>query len=219
MLELSHLKKTFAGPDGEVRALDDVSLRVEAGDIVAIEGPSGSGKSTLLLIAGGLLAPSAGEVRLDGVDPYALDSGARARWRARRVGFVFQQFHLIPYLNALENALAPTLALAAPGAEKRAGELLEGLGLSHRRHHVPAALSVGERQRVAMARALLQRPALVLADEPTGNLDDENAQAILEHLVDYAGQGAAVILATHDARLSAHARARYRLHGGRLDGG
>jgi ABC-type lipoprotein export system ATPase subunit len=196
MLQLHHLIKTYGGA---VRALDGVTLSVAAGEFVAVRGPSGCGKTTLLLTAGGLLAPDAGEVRLAGEDPYRLSAEQRARFRAERIGFVFQQFHLIPYLNVLENILAPSLASAASPSHRlrRAGELAERFGLAARLTHVPSELSTGERQRVALARALLNEPRLVLADEPTGNLDADNARTVLNALADYARAGGAVLLATH----------------------
>ena len=206
MLQVENLVKTFDGPDGTVRALDGVSLSVGSGEMVAVRGPSGCGKTTLLLAAGALLRPSEGSVRLDGEDPYALDPDARARWRGTRVGFVFQQFYLVPYLTVLENILTPSLAVAQPGSADRAHELLDQFGLGPRARHVPAELSVGERQRTALARALLNRPALLLADEPTGNLDDANAETVLGHLAGFAEDGGAVLVVSHDARVGAYAR-------------
>src|SRR5437764_5922627 len=198
MLEIRELSKTYRGPAGPVRVLQGLSLDVAAGEFVAVQGRSGCGKTTLLLAAGGLLRPGAGQVRVAGQELYALSEEARARFRAAHVGFVFQQFHLVPYLSILDNVLAPSLALAVPDAEKRAHELIARLGLSHRARHVPAELSTGERQRTALARALLNRPKLHLADEPTGNLDRENAAVVLGHLAEFAGSGGAVLLVTDD---------------------
>jgi ABC-type lipoprotein export system ATPase subunit len=200
MLEIRNVAKSYHGPAGCIPALHDLSLRVEGGEFVAVQGPSGCGKTTLLLVAGGLLQPDAGQVVVAGQDLYALAAEARARFRAGAVGFVFQQFHLVPYLNVLDNVLAPTLAQTVPGARERAKELLKRFGLSDRLRHVPAQLSTGERQRTALARALLARPRVLLADEPTGNLDDDNGQAVLHHIQDYARTGAAVLLVTHDRR-------------------
>ncbi len=187
----------------EVIAVAGVDLRLRAGELRVLAGPSGSGKSTLLLCAGGLLQPSAGRVWLQGKDIYSLDSEPRSRWCARRVGFVFQQFHLVPFLNIVENILLGTLS----GGEKkenlqqRAEMLLEKFSLSSRRGHPVSELSVGERQRVALARALLFKPALLLADEPTGNLDAGNAEIVLQTLRDYASEGGAVLLVTHNRQL------------------
>jgi putative ABC transport system ATP-binding protein len=216
LLNVSQLSKTFRGPDGQVSAVDGVSLSIEPGEFVAVRGSSGCGKTTLLLAAGGLLAPDAGEVLIEGQNPYRLSSEARARFRAEKIGFVFQQFHLVPYLTVLDNVLAPTLARPADGARARAEELLERFGMMHRRHHVPSALSTGERQRVALARALLNRPRLLLADEPTGNLDRENAEAVLQYLTDFAQDGGGVLLVTHDDTAGDYAQRSVYMRGGRL---
>jgi len=199
MLQIRDVVKTYPGPNGRVRALDGVTLNVEAGEFVVVRGPSGCGKTTLLLAAGCLLRPTEGTLTIDGQDPYALSPEARARLRADGIGFVFQQFHLVPYLTVLENVLTPSLALSGSesGSETRARELLDRFGLTHRAEHVPAELSTGERQRAALARALLNRPKLLLADEPTGNLDPENAETVLHHIVDFSNSGGAVLLVTH----------------------
>ena len=216
MLELKNISKTFDGPDGDVAALDDVSLSVASGELVVVYGPSGCGKTTLLLIAGGLLRPGRGAVVLDGREPYRLGPNQRSALRAEALGFVFQQFHLIPYLSVLENVLAASAARPQPGVLERAHELVRHVGLEERINHVPAQLSTGERQRTALARALLNRPKCILADEPTGNLDEENAAAVLEHLVEFAGQGGAVLLVTHDAGAAQHAHHTIHLTRGRL---
>jgi putative ABC transport system ATP-binding protein len=206
MLELRHIRKTYSGPQGPVTPLADFSLHVGQGEFVAVRGASGSGKTTLLLIAGGLLQPDAGQVSCQGEDVYAFSSEARARWRAASVGFVFQQFHLVPYLSVLENVLAPTLAQPIAAARDRAAELLERFGLTSRTHHRPAELSTGERQRTALARALLGQPRLVLADEPTGNLDETNGALVLSCLSEFARSGGAVLLVTHDSRAAEFAQ-------------
>ncbi len=215
-LELADIAKTYQGKDGQVLALAGVDLNVPAGEFVAIEGKSGCGKSTLLLVAGGMLAPDQGRVQVAGQDPYALGSDARARFRAAHIGFVFQQFHLVPYLNVLENTLAPSLALDVPRAKERAEELLERFGLTARRRHLPAELSTGERQRTALARALLTKPALLLADEPTGNLDPDSAHLVLAALAEFAQNGGSVLLVTHDAQAAARAGRVVRLESGVL---
>jgi len=198
LLELRNLSKSFAGPNGAVNAVNGMTLSVERGAFVAVRGPSGCGKTTLLLAAGGLLAPEGGEVRIAGEDPYRLLPEQRARFRAQHIGFVFQQFHLVPYLDVLDNILVPSLALAATGRRQRAEALAARFGLTDRLHHVPAQLSTGERQRTALARALLNEPELVLADEPTGNLDEASARVVLGALADFSGAGGAVLLVTHD---------------------
>jgi ABC-type lipoprotein export system ATPase subunit len=199
VLEVTDLSKRYSGPSGVVHALSGLSLAVGAGEFVAVQGPSGCGKSTLLLAAGGLLRPDGGQVCVAGQDLYALNAEARAVFRAAHIGFVFQQFHLVPYLSVLDNVLAPTLALRREGALARAGELIAQFGLRDRQHHLPEQLSVGERQRTALARAVLNRPELLLADEPTGNLDKDNAGLVLEALAGFARAGGAVLLVTHDA--------------------
>jgi putative ABC transport system ATP-binding protein len=204
-LELREVSHVFPGAGGPVRALDRVSLTLEPGQFAAVRGPSGCGKTTLLLVAGTLLAPEAGSVRVDGQAPYELAPEARARFRAETIGFVFQQFHLVPYLSVLENVLAASLARPDRGARARAQQLVRELGLESRADHKPRALSTGERQRTALARALLNRPRVLLADEPTGNLDEQSAQWVLEHLAAFAREGGAVLLATHDARAAARA--------------
>jgi len=216
ILQMSAIDKRFSGPDGMVLALASISLSVEAGELTVVEGPSGCGKSTLLLAAGGLLAPDRGQVRVDDQDLYALNPERRARFRARNIGFVFQQFHLIPYLSVLDNVLAPSMALPRPEAEDRALQLIEALGLSARRRHFPPALSTGERQRTALARALLNRPRLLLADEPTGNLDPQNTDAVFAHLAEFARAGGAVLVVTHDAQAARHAGRVVALRDGRL---
>jgi ABC-type lipoprotein export system ATPase subunit len=160
--------------------------------------------------------PTAGRVSVDGQDPYALSSEARARFRASTLGFVFQQFHLVPYLSVMDNILAPSVALPAPDARTRAAELAERFGLTSRADHVPAELSVGERQRVALARALLNRPKVILADEPTGNLDGANAETVLGHLAAFAQDGGTVLLVTHDPRSTGYAQRTLHMEQGRL---
>jgi ABC-type lipoprotein export system ATPase subunit len=211
MLEIRDLSKIYRGPAGTLRVLQGLSLEVAAGEFVAVQGRSGCGKTTLLLAAGGLLRPDAGRVLVAGQDLYALPEEARARFRAAHIGFVFQQFHLIPYLSALDNVLAAGLAVKVPDARARAEGLLAALGLAERRRHVPAELSTGERQRTALARALFHRPRLLLADEPTGNLDRDSAEVVLNHLAEFARSGRAVLLVTHDPEAAARAQRVLRL--------
>ena len=217
ILEVTNVHKTFAGTNGSsVKAVEGVDLEARAGEFLALRGPSGCGKSTLLFVTGGLLRPDEGKVEIAGESLYEQDAAKQASIRASQVGFVFQQFHLVPYLNALDNVLAPTLARSIPDATEKANALLETFGLSDRRGHVPSTLSVGEQQRVALARALLPEPKLLLADEPTGNLDPENAKAILTRLGDFAAAGGAVIMVTHDDRAAEHATRSIQMDKGRL---
>ena len=216
-LRATNVQKTFAGPKGSsVTAVNDMSLEIASGEFVAMGGSSGCGKSTILLIAGGLLRPDQGELEIMGTRPYEVDSTRRASIRSQYIGFVFQQFHLVPYLDALDNVLAPTLARSLPNAEDKAMALLEKFGLTERRHHVPSALSVGEQQRVALARALLLEPKLLLADEPTGNLDPENTDSILDHLVAFAKEGGAVLMVTHDDLAANRASRSIRMEKGSI---
>jgi putative ABC transport system ATP-binding protein len=217
LLQIENLSKSYPGPEGRVSAVDEVSLDLSAGEFVAVQGPSGCGKTTLLLAAGTLLQPTRGRVLINGCNPYALSPGPRAQFRSENVGFVFQQFHLVPYLNVLDNILAPTLALRRDGgAQTRALELAEQFGLTNRLRHIPAALSTGERQRVALARALLNKPSLLLADEPTGNLDEQNGQVVLRCLAGFARGGGAVLLVTHEPRAGDHVSRMVSMAGGRL---
>jgi putative ABC transport system ATP-binding protein len=219
-LKVSNLVKRFATSHGDVNAVDGVSFEVGDGEFVALYGPSGCGKSTLLLMTGGLLSPDEGVVEIGGENPYALSPNERAKFRGERVGFVFQQFYLIPYLDVLDNVLVCELAgeKRAGGLRERAEGLLEKFQLNHRLHHVPSALSVGEQQRVALARAMLRDPKLLLADEPTGNLDPENAAILLENLAGYARDGGAVLMVTHDEKAREAADRAVRLDAGVIAG-
>ena len=201
---------------GSVAALDGVSFTIEPGEFVAVHGPSGCGKTTLLHVLGALQKPSGGSLDIGQTNPYALSPRARARFRARNIGFVFQHFHLLPYLSVLDNVLAPTLATRVNNARTRATSLLEELGLAGRHQHVPSRLSAGEQQRTALARALITQPKLILADEPTGNLDHENATHVLDQLADYAKTGAIVLMVTHDEHTMKTAGRRIGMDQGHL---
>jgi ABC-type lipoprotein export system ATPase subunit len=182
----------------EVAALAQVDLQVSRGEFVCVRGPSGSGKSTLLMTIGAMLRPSAGRVEVAGTDLYAIGSRARAAFRAENIGFVFQMFHLLPYLDVRAN-IATAHSTIAPARRRAAtDELLERIGLTERAAHLPAELSAGECQRVAVARALLNSPTLLLADEPTGNLDPESSTAVGELFEEYRAQGGTVLMVTHD---------------------
>lgn len=198
LLTLDSVSKTFKTSRMEVKALHDVSLCVMPGEFIAVMGPSGCGKSTLLLTCGTLLSPDAGTVMFQDANPYFLSPDQRAAFRAAHIGFLFQQFHLIPYLNARANVLTAVTKMTATEARRRADELLEQFGLSARARHFPSELSVGERQRVGLARAILNAPPLLLADEPTGNLDAAAGSLVMDALADYARHGGAVLMVTHD---------------------
>jgi putative ABC transport system ATP-binding protein len=216
MLILQDLAKTYRTRAGEVKALDGVSLRIDPGEFIAVCGPSGSGKTTLLMMIAAMLRPSRGAVRFEDRDIYQMTGSARARFRARNIGFVFQMFHLVPYLNVLENVLVAWAVAHCGDAKARAEELLQRLGLGHRIGHRPSELSAGEKQRTAIARALLNRPKLILADEPTGNLDPQNAQGVLQHLQRFQKEGGTVIVATHGLAAQGCATRTINLREGRL---
>lgn len=217
MIEFQQVTKEYSAAGGVVRAVDGVTLSIEQGAFVAIRGPSGCGKSTLLGLAGGLDTPTSGQIRVAGADLAALSGGERARFRGENIGFVFQTFHLLPYLNVLENVLVAALPGQTGAALRRANDLLQRFGLCHRLRHRADQLSVGERQRVAVARALLNRPKVLLADEPTGNLDPDNALATLDLLRDFQAQGGAVLLVTHDDAAAAYAQRVIRMKAGRIE--
>jgi putative ABC transport system ATP-binding protein len=197
ILNATGLQKRYGD---KVTAVDEFSLTLMSGEFVALHGPSGCGKSTLLLLLGGLTRPDRGTVQLKGTDFSSLRPDARARHRADHLGFVFQDANLIPYGTVLDNVVIPLLAKSRADAHERAASLLEELGLSDRLTHKPRELSAGEQQRVALARALIHKPALLLADEPTGNLDAENAEVVLETFRKHAAGGGAVLMVTHDEK-------------------
>ncbi len=197
MLQLENITQVFRSGRLSVTAIKSASLKVDAGEFVAVTGPSGCGKSTLLLIAGGLLEPDEGTASIDGTDLYGLDANARAKFRNERVGFVFQELHLVPYLSVLNNVRAPALVTGTP-SQDRALSLLDTFGLSDRLSHRPGKLSTGERQRTALARAMLNEPSILMADEPTGNFDAENSEIVLSHMRQFAESGGSVLLVTHD---------------------
>ncbi|HYR73878.1 MAG TPA: ABC transporter ATP-binding protein [Candidatus Acidoferrum sp.] len=200
-----------------MEVLTDVSLEVPAGQFLAIAGPSGSGKSTLLGLIAGLDQPTAGQIEVAGVDVTALDEDGLARFRRDHVGYVFQSFHLLPTLTAQENVAVPLELAGDAGAAARAAALLAEVGLAERAHHYPVQLSGGEQQRVAVARAMARRPALLLADEPTGNLDSATGKQIIELLVGLNRRlGSTLVLVTHDAALAAHADRVVTLRDGRI---
>ena len=218
MLTAESIRKTFTTRAGELPVLRDVSLSLAAGQTAAILGPSGSGKSTLLNILGTLEPPTSGRFRLDDCDPFTLPEPELARFRNQRVGFVFQDHHLLPQCSAMENVLLPTLTHEhGEDPLPRARELLERVGLGQRLDHRPAELSGGERQRVAIARALINQPKLILADEPTGNLDQKTAEQIADLLVElHHTQQTVLIVVTHSHELAARFDTRFELAEGTL---
>jgi putative ABC transport system ATP-binding protein len=207
VIELRGLARTYPGPP-PVPALRPADLVIEAGDYVAVTGPSGSGKSTLLHLLGLLDVPTEGSYRLDGLDTSTLSDRDRSALRGRRIGFVFQAFHLLPYRTALENVLLAELYNQTPrGARVQAAvDALDAVGLGHRLEALPTTLSGGECQRVAIARALVNRPSLLLCDEPTGNLDSRNAATLMELLDQLNSGGLTIVIITHDAAVAGHAR-------------
>ncbi|RMG34324.1 MAG: ABC transporter ATP-binding protein [Gammaproteobacteria bacterium] len=216
MIELEHVERDFWVGDETVHALADVSLQIPPGDYLSVMGPSGSGKSTLLNVLGLLDRPTRGSYRLEGIETTTLSEEQRAALRRQRIGFVFQAFHLIPRLTAAENiALPMVLAGIPPGKrEQRVAEVLQSLNLSDRAGHRPDQLSGGQRQRVAIGRAIVMQPALLLADEPTGNLDQHSGQEVIALLEQLNADGITLVIVTHDARIGQ--RAHHRVH--MLDG-
>ena len=216
MIRCDEVTKIFRKNGSEVTSLDRFTADIGAGEFVAVRGPSGSGKTTLLLTLGGMQRPSAGLVQFSGRDLYGLSPADRAGLRSGEIGFVFQMFHLVPYLDLMGNVLLASPGKPGPAVRKRAGELLDKLGLAERISHRPGELSAGERQRLAVARALLNRPKLILADEPTGNLDPENAAEVVRHLAEFHQAGGTVVLVTHGTAADTHADRILRLKQGRL---
>jgi lipoprotein-releasing system ATP-binding protein len=214
MLELRSVTKSFDGPQGSLAILDGIDLTLRPGESCSIMGPSGSGKSTLLAILGALEPPSSGEYTLAGEAPFELAPEAQAAFRNRRVGFVFQDHCLLPQLNVLENVLVPLLASGGAPGEARARELIGLVGLTPRIEHRPAELSGGEKQRAAIARALVRDPLLVLCDEPTGNLDRKSAESVAGLLESLTGR--ILVVVTHSPELAARFERRFELRDGRL---
>ena len=217
MIQLRGVSKTVKSGDQPLTILHPLTLDIPGGQFIAIVGPSGSGKSTLLGLIAGLDAPTSGAVLIDGVDITRLDEDTLARLRGEKIGFVFQFFHLIPSLTAYEDIAVPMEIAGSADVRRRTDALLQEVGLTERAHHYPSQLSGGEQQRVALARALANAPAIVLADEPTGNLDTATGRHILELLREiHRARGTTIILVTHDAELAAIADSRLILRDGRV---
>ena len=217
MNRLENVSKIYRKQNDDIRALDDIEISVKEGEFLCVRGPSGCGKSTLLLTMGGMVRPTEGKVLVDGTDVYAISGHERAVFRARNIGFVFQMFHLIPYLSVVENVLVPALAVRRKPDRKEAEGLLERFNMTGRLRHRPAELSTGERQRVAMARALLNKPKLILADEPTGNLDPNNAGEVMDYLAEFHSNGGTVVVVTHEEFAEKHAQRVVHLRDGKID--
>ncbi len=216
LIELQNVEKVYRMDSLEVPALRGVTLAVNSGEFVAIMGPSGSGKSTCMNILGCLDRPTAGTYQLEGVDVSTLDDAALARLRNRRLGFVFQSYNLLPRTPAVENVELPMVYAGVPDRRTRALAALDAVGLRTRAHHLPTQLSGGEQQRVAFARALVMSPAIVLADEPTGNLDSAAAGEIMTLMERLSHQGMTIVLVTHDPDIAAHARRLVQFRDGRI---
>jgi lipoprotein-releasing system ATP-binding protein len=217
LLEVKNLSKEYRTPRGALPILDDVNLTLRRGEAIAVMGPSGSGKSTLLYILGALDSPTAGTVTLDGRNPFELSERDLAAFRNKEVGFIFQDHCLLPQCSVIENVLAPTLVAGTRrgggGDVERARLLLNQVGLTERLEHLPGELSGGEKQRAALARALIREPSLLLCDEPTGNLDHESAERVASLLTElHRQQQTILVVVTHSAELAAHLPARYELH-------
>src|SRR5580658_3949580 len=221
MLEITNLTKQYDTPAGPLPILDNVSMKLVPGDAIAVMGPSGSGKSTLLYILGALDPPTSGQIRLSGQDPFLLKEAEQAAFRNKQVGFLFQDHCLLPQCSVLENVLIPTLVATDQDASKdeaRARALLDQVGLGARLDHRPAELSGGEKQRAALARALIRDPLLLLCDEPTGNLDQDSASAVADLLFAIQAKRSSIMIAvTHSPEFAARFPKRYRLHNRHLE--
>ncbi len=220
MIELRHVSKSYRRGEQIIPVLHDLSLTVPTGDFLALMGPSGSGKSTLLNLIAGIDRPDSGEILIDGTDISRLSESDLARWRASHVGFIFQFYNLIPVLSAHDNVALPLQLTNLSGAEKRrrVEQALIQVGLADRMDHMPSELSGGQQQRVAIARALITDPSLIVADEPTGDLDRQSAEDILAMLEAlHRDMGKTILMVTHDPKAAGHARAIVQLEKGRLD--
>ena len=216
MISCEAVSKVYRTKTGEVRSLDGFDLKIAKGEFLVVRGGSGSGKTTLLLSIGGMLLPTSGRVMFDGQDLYQMSNRDRAQVRSRSVGFVFQMFHLVPYLSVLDNVLLAHSGSADAGIRERGRNLIQTLGIQDRIRHRPAELSAGERQRAAIVRALLNEPEIILADEPTGNLDPSNTQEVFKHLSEFHRGGGTVIVVTHGTGADAFADRVIQLENGRL---
>ena len=218
IIKLEKVKKTYQMGDFVVEAVKDISITINKGDFVAIVGPSGSGKSTMMNLVGALDLATEGKIFLDGLNIENLEESELAQIRGKKIGFVFQNFNLIPTLTALENVMLPMIFqnVSLEEREEKAKKLLEDIGLGHRLTHLPNELSGGEKQRVALARALANDPELILADEPTGNLDTKRSKEVAEMFVRLSNEGKTIILVTHDMEIAKYAKKIYHLRDGKI---
>lgn len=216
MLKVKNVSKIYKKGCQEVKAIDDVSLTISKGDFVSITGPSGSGKSSLLLMLGGMLSPSLGKILIDEDSLYELNPNERASLRQKKMGFVFQTFNLIPYLSAMQNVQVPLFlsGMDEKTQMERAQVLLERVGLGDRMDHIPSELSVGQQQRIALARMLANDPDIILADEPTGNLDPEMSQHVINFLAELNQEGRTIVLVTHDMNVAKRAKRTIKISKG-----
>lgn len=216
LVQFEDISKIYQVRRGQVKALDEVSMQIDEGELVIIRGASGSGKTTMLMTLGGMMRPTKGQITVAGKDIYGMSDRERARFRAYNIGFVFQMFHLVPYLNVLENVLLSSGAAKTNAGQSEAKALLERLNMSGREYHRPSELSAGEKQRTAIARAMLNHPKILLADEPTGNLDPENASEVLGYLDEFHKEGGTVVVVTHGNAADQYADRIIHLREGRI---
>jgi len=217
MLQLKSLKKSYLQGASNIEIFEDLNFHLEKGQRVAIMGKSGSGKSTLLSLISGIIKPNSGDISLDSTSYKNLEESKLNDFRATNIGFIFQNFHLVSYLNALENVMLPAKVCNISNAKEKAIELLDSVGLSHRLNHLPSELSGGEKQRVAIARALIHNPKIILADEPSGNLDDETGKAVMDKLFELIKKNnTTLILVTHSKEVASRCEKTYELASGKL---
>jgi putative ABC transport system ATP-binding protein len=217
-LKMDQIVKTYGGGDSAVNALDGINLSIEPGEFVAVMGESGAGKSTLLSVMGAMNTPSKGHYQVDDIDVYALNSDQRADFRREYLGFVFQSFHLVPYLTVIENVMLPIATVRMPAAKKRSAAMdaLSQVGVDSKAKRLPSQISGGEKERVAVARAIVNNPPILLADEPTGNLDSQNSTEMMNLLGNLNQNGTTVIMVTHSVACASYARRVLQVKDGRL---
>jgi len=216
MVCLENVVKIYKTRTGQVKALDSINLKIQKGEFIVIRGPSGSGKTTLLMTIAGMLHPTSGTVAVEQNNLYEMSGPRRAKFRAQSIGFIFQMFYLVPYLNVIENVILAGRVIGKKNGKDEVIQLLKQLGLERRAFHRPGELSAGEKQRVAIARALFNNPKVILADEPTGNLDGDNAKSVIKHISGFHRSGGTVLLATHGTKAKSFADRIIHLSNGRI---